>query len=124
MAARSAGRQAGGQHAQFPPQHEGDADARGIPGEPEMSVIPTKRPEKAPLVPDLAEPLPWLYKDDGLISWIGSTDHKQIGIMYMLTTLVFFLIGGLEALVMRLQLGAPDNHVVSPQAYDQLFTMH
>jgi cytochrome c oxidase subunit I len=89
-----------------------------------MSVTPTTRPAKVPLVPDLTEPLPWLNKDDGLISWVGSVDHKQIGIMYIVTTLFFFLVGGLEALVMRLQLAAPDNHVVSPQAYDQLFTMH
>jgi cytochrome c oxidase subunit I len=57
-------------------------------------------------------------------SWITTTDHKRIGIMYMVTTFVFFCLGGVEALMMRLQLGAPDNTVVTPQIYNQLFTMH
>src|SRR4051794_41890869 len=44
--------------------------------------------------------------------------------MYMVTTFVFFLMGGAEALMMRLQLGAPDNTLVTPQTYNALFTMH
>src|SRR5437660_8354733 len=57
-------------------------------------------------------------------SWITTTDHKRIGIMYMVTTFVFFCLGGVEALLMRLQLGTPDNTLVSPTVYNQLFTMH
>jgi cytochrome c oxidase subunit 1 len=60
----------------------------------------------------------------GWTSWITTTDHKRIGIMYMVTTFVFFCLGGVEALIMRLQLGAPNNTLVSPQTYNQLFTMH
>ncbi len=60
----------------------------------------------------------------GWTSWFTTTDHKRIGIMYMVTTFVFFLLGGVEALMMRLQLGAPNNTLVSPQIYNQLFTMH
>jgi cytochrome c oxidase subunit I len=60
----------------------------------------------------------------GWTSWITTTDHKRIGIMYMVTTFVFFCLGGVEALIMRLQLGAPDNTLVSPTVYNQLFTMH
>jgi cytochrome c oxidase subunit I len=60
----------------------------------------------------------------GWTSWITTTDHKRIGIMYIVTTFVFFCMGGVEALMMRLQLGAPDNTVVTPQIYNQLFTMH
>jgi cytochrome c oxidase subunit I len=60
----------------------------------------------------------------GWTSWITTTDHKRIGIMYMVTTFVFFILGGTEALMIRLQLGAPDNTLVSPQTYNQLFTMH
>src|SRR5262249_14257045 len=56
--------------------------------------------------------------------WITTTDHKRIGIMYMVTTFVFFCLGGVEALLMRLQLGAPNNTLVTPQTYNQLFTMH
>ena len=50
----------------------------------------------------------------GWTSWITTTDHKRIGIMYMVTTFVFFCLGGVEALMMRLQLGAPDNTLVTP----------
>jgi cytochrome c oxidase subunit I len=57
-------------------------------------------------------------------SWITTTDHKRIGIMYMVTTFVFFLLGGVEALMMRLQLGTADNTLITPTQYNQLFTMH
>ncbi len=60
----------------------------------------------------------------GWTSWITTTDHKKIGIMYMVTTFVFFLLGGTEALMIRLQLGAPENTLVTPTTYNQLFTMH
>src|SRR5947208_1071554 len=60
----------------------------------------------------------------GWTSWVTTTDHKRIGIMYLVTTFAFFLIGGVEALMMRLQLGAPDNTLLQPQTYNQLFTMH
>jgi cytochrome c oxidase subunit 1 len=60
----------------------------------------------------------------GWTSWITTTDHKRIGIMYMVTTFVFFCLGGVEALMMRLQLGAPNNTLVTPAVYNQLFTMH
>jgi cytochrome c oxidase subunit 1 len=60
----------------------------------------------------------------GWTSWITTTDHKRIGIMYMVTTFVFFCLGGVEALMMRLQLGAPNNTLVTPTTYNQLFTMH
>src|ERR1700737_5210885 len=60
----------------------------------------------------------------GWTSWITTTDHKRIGIMYMVATFVFFCLGGVEALMMRLQLGAPNNTLVTPQIYNQLFPMH
>src|SRR6476646_2695936 len=60
----------------------------------------------------------------GWTSWITTTDHKRIGIMYMVTTFVFFILGGVEALMIRLQLGAPNNTLVTPTVYNQLFTMH
>ena len=60
----------------------------------------------------------------GWTSWVTTTDHKRIGIMYIVATFVFFLLGGVEALMIRLQLGAPDNTLVTPQTYNQLFTMH
>ncbi|HEY5068924.1 MAG TPA: hypothetical protein VII37_04030, partial [Candidatus Acidoferrum sp.] len=50
----------------------------------------------------------------GLFSWVATVDHKRIGILYLLTTLVFFVIGGVEALLMRIQLARPNNTFLSP----------
>jgi cytochrome c oxidase subunit 1/cytochrome c oxidase subunit I+III len=58
------------------------------------------------------------------LAWLSTVDHKRIGILYMLTGLVFFVAGGLEALTMRLQLAVPNNHLVSPDTFNMLFTMH
>src|SRR5271154_3420456 len=63
-------------------------------------------------------------EEKGWTSWMTTTDHKRIGIMYIVTTFVFFCLGGTEALLIRLQLGAPNNTLVTPQTYNQLFTMH
>ena len=56
--------------------------------------------------------------------WLTTVDHKEIGRRYIVTALVFLFLGGIAALVMRLQLGSPDNKLVSPDLYNQLFTMH
>jgi cytochrome c oxidase subunit I len=61
---------------------------------------------------------------EGWLSWVASVDHKQIGIMYLVGAFLFFVVGGVLALLMRLQLAVPDNHFVSPEIYNQLFTMH
>ena len=60
----------------------------------------------------------------GLWSWISTVDHKRIGIMYLITTFFFFLVGGVFALVLRLQLSGPSKTLVSPEIYDQIMTMH
>jgi cytochrome c oxidase subunit 1 len=60
----------------------------------------------------------------GLWSWITTVDHKRIGALYGVTAFIFFLIGGLEALLIRIQLMKPENNFVSPDFYNQLFTMH
>ena len=57
-------------------------------------------------------------------SWLTTTDHKRIGILYIVTSLVFFIAGGIIALVMRAQLATPNEHVVTKNSYDELFTMH
>jgi len=63
-------------------------------------------------------------RERGLYAWFATVDHKKIGILYLLTALVFFAIGGIEALVMRLQLALPGNSLVAPDTFNQLFTMH
>src|SRR5437867_9311314 len=60
----------------------------------------------------------------GVWSWITTVDHKRIGVLYGVTAFLFFLIGGLEALLIRIQLARPENTFVSPDFYNQLFTMH
>jgi cytochrome c oxidase subunit I+III len=60
----------------------------------------------------------------GLVGWLTTTDHKRIGILYFFTALAFFGAGGVEALLMRTQLFGPHAHVLSPAAYDEMFTMH
>src|ERR671916_1243689 len=79
--------------------------------------------DTAVLVPEItatrAEPEP-----RGWVSWVTTTDHKKIGILYLVTTMVFFLLGGVEALLMRVQLGAPDNTFLTPATYNALFTLH
>lgn len=62
--------------------------------------------------------------DNKVIRWLTTTNHKGIGLLYLLTALFFFGVAGLEALIMRLQLGTPNNTLLSPQVYNQIFTMH
>jgi len=60
----------------------------------------------------------------GWKSWVFTVDHKKIGIMYGAVAMFFFLLGGSEALLIRLQLAAPDNTVLSAGLYNEMFTMH
>ena len=60
----------------------------------------------------------------GIWGWIVTVDHKKIGVMYAFTAIFFFLVGGLEAVVIRTQLAFASNELVSPDIYNQLFTMH
>jgi cytochrome c oxidase subunit I len=56
--------------------------------------------------------------------WLTTVDHKKLGIMYLITGFFFLLVGGMEALLIRAQLAVPDGKVISPEAYNQIFTMH
>jgi cytochrome c oxidase subunit 1/cytochrome c oxidase subunit I+III len=60
----------------------------------------------------------------GVLGWLTTTDHKKIGLLYFWTTLALFGAGGIEALIMRTQLAAPNQHLVSPSTYDELFSLH
>jgi cytochrome c oxidase subunit I len=60
----------------------------------------------------------------GWVEWITTTDHKKIGLLYLFTTAFFFLVGGVEALLMRIQLGTPNNTFLDPDTYSALFTLH
>ncbi|HET7892412.1 MAG TPA: cbb3-type cytochrome c oxidase subunit I, partial [Candidatus Sulfotelmatobacter sp.] len=61
---------------------------------------------------------------DYLYAWVATTDHKRLGVMYVFCALLFLLLAGLQAILIRIQLVVPDNHFVSPALYNRLFTMH
>ncbi len=63
-------------------------------------------------------------RSTGLWSWLTTVDHKRIGILYGVTAFLYLLIGGLEAMVMRVQLAAPENDLISQNRYNEFFTMH
>jgi cytochrome c oxidase subunit 1 len=62
--------------------------------------------------------LEWLH------SWVVTVDHKRLGILYIVYALVFLLVGGAEAVAIRIQLAVPHNHFLSPELYNEFFTMH
>ena len=61
---------------------------------------------------------------EGALGWMTTIDHKRIGILYGVTAFIFFLVGGFEALLIRLQLATPNGKILTAQVYNQVFTMH
>jgi len=75
--------------------------------------------------PELARKLDGIWTSgSGVLGWLSSVDHKSIGIRYIVTAFIFLLMGGVEALVMRVQLARPDQHFLTPEQYNEFFTMH
>jgi cytochrome c oxidase subunit 1 len=64
------------------------------------------------------------YQRPGILDWLTTVDHKKLGILYLYTTLFFFAVGGILALLVRTQLAVADNSFVGHDAYNQIFTMH
>ena len=62
--------------------------------------------------------------EPGLLGWFSTVDHKKIGLRYIVTAFVFLALGGVEALIMRLQLARPNETLLTPEQYDQLFSTH
>ncbi|MEU4623970.1 cytochrome c oxidase subunit I [Actinoplanes sp. NPDC023801] len=75
-------------------------------------------------VPVRPHPVRRQVKGSALARILRTTDAKQIGIMYMITSIVFYMVGGLMALLMRAELAKPGMQILSPEQYNQLFTMH
>jgi cytochrome c oxidase subunit 1 len=61
---------------------------------------------------------------EALYEWVATVDHKKLGLMYMVAALLFMVLSGTFAVVMRLQLAVPENHLIPPDTYNRLFTMH
>jgi cytochrome c oxidase subunit I+III len=59
-----------------------------------------------------------------LYGWFTTVDHKELGIRYIVTALLFLIVGGLEALIMRLQLAQPNMSIITTETYNQVFSMH
>ena len=77
-------------------------------------IEPPKHPEK----PD------YLHDGYGLVSWLTTHDHKRIGILYLISITFFFLIGGIAATMMRIELVTPNSDLVTSETYNKLFTLH
>jgi cytochrome c oxidase subunit 1 len=73
---------------------------------------------------DFSRPFRRPTSTGGVVGWLTTVDHKKIGVLYGVTALLFFLVGGSEALLIRLQLARPNGHVLTAAQYNQLFTMH
>src|SRR5262249_55664105 len=71
--------------------------------------------------PEVTARRSWL---EHLHEWVVTVDHKRLGIMYIASGLVFLVVAGIEATVMRIQLVWPELHLVSPETFNRLFTMH
>jgi len=98
------------------------------PPPPSEANLPV--PVATEALPELAAPqlLPGLMRrpraTTGWTSWFTTIDHKKIGMLYGITSFFFFLVGGVEALFIRLQLAQPNGKVLSAHLYNELFTMH
>jgi cytochrome c oxidase subunit 1 len=80
------------------------------------TAIPTQTPPQ--------KAAPHYEGKSGVWSWLTTVDHKRIGILYLYTALTFFVIGGFEAELIRIQLQGPNRHFLSAEMYNQIFTMH
>jgi cytochrome c oxidase subunit 1 len=86
-----------------------------------MATADIARPAPTVTAADRAEPV---AAGAGLLEWLTTVDHKRIGILYLVTAMIFFVVGGIMALMMRLQLAMPESPPLSPGAYNQTFTIH
>ena len=90
------------------------------PALPTRSLLERSSPISPPAARWLGRPT----AKSGLVSWLTTVDHKRIGILYGCTAIGFLLLGGAEALLIRLQLAVPNNDLLTARQYNQLFTMH
>ncbi|MEO1969885.1 MAG: cbb3-type cytochrome c oxidase subunit I [Sphingomonadaceae bacterium] len=90
-----------------------------------MTASATRTPEIGENTVELRARLHAIWQTEpGFKEFFTTVDHKEIGLRYIVTAFVLLALGGLEALVIRLQLAGPDLHVLTPEQYDQFFSMH
>lgn len=96
-----------------------------LPGDPPGTVRLTRPLQRGKLDEEGKARLHALWETrPGWRGWLSTVDHKTIGLRYLVTAFLFLLAGGIEALIMRVQLARPNAAVLTPEQYDQLFTMH
>jgi cytochrome c oxidase subunit I+III len=94
-------------------------------GAPDAPPISPDTPAEGLLDERERRELEHTWRDDpGLWGWLRSVNHKSIGRRYIATAFAFFVLGGLLAVLMRLQLSRPENTLLGPDLYNQIFTMH
>ena len=79
---------------------------------------------KQPIEPEREVPRNYLNEDYSILSWLMTTDHKRIGVLYLISITFFFLIGGSAISLIRLELLTPQGDLVEPETYNRLFTLH
>jgi cytochrome c oxidase subunit I len=84
-------------------------------------VVSQSLPHAGAFGHDQARGAPWLER---VHEWVVTVDHKKIGLMYIAYALLFLAVGGVEATLMRIQLAVPEAHIISPEVFNVLFTMH
>ena len=91
-----------------------------------MSDAPyTTEARVGPDTPALRERLQEIWETEpGIFGWLGTVDHKEIGIRYLVTSFAFLILGGIEALFMRVQLARPEQDWLTPEQYNELFSIH
>ncbi len=90
-----------------------------------MTTTSGTLPERRAAQAAVGQKLDELWAEEpGLIGFLTTVNHKRIGIRYLTTGAFFFMLSGVVAIIMRTQLGSPDNTLVSPELYDQLFSLH
>ena len=100
-----------------------------VAARPDEMLAAERRARRTPEIghetPKLRERLQKIWETKpGLIGWLGTVDHKEIGIRYMVTAFILLAVGGIEALVMRLQLAGPNKTILTPEQYNILFSTH
>src|SRR3954453_17032637 len=124
MAGGDAERQARRPHAAARPRGRRRPRPRRLPGGPPMTAVDA-RGILPPIDPGVEHEITGVWEDrPRILGFFTTVDHKRVGMRYIYTSFVFFFVAGLLALVMRAQLAEADNNVVSPDLYNQLFTMH
>ncbi|PMS15308.1 cytochrome c oxidase subunit I [Trinickia dabaoshanensis] len=102
-----------------------DTPISALPGDPPGTVRLSRPLQRGTLDEEGRKRLHEIWETEpGWRGWLSTVDHKTIGLRYLVTAFLFLVIGGVEALIMRIQLAQPSETVLTPGQYDQLFTMH